>query len=413
MRILLVSNLFPPEFIGGYELIAAALARRLAAEGHEVLVATSPLINHGEELPDEGFRIERCLSYVGLGYEKIDPERRLIRGTFIDLGNIAAMERLISTFAPDRVLLGNVAGLGAYGMVVLTHSLGYTPVLYMADNVFDGATLDTGAHEEFRRMFATSEILADLRVMAVSTRVLEETRSAVDHPLGKVIYMPGWFSRTPALDPAPGRPDLLRCVFSSRIAPHKGVHVLRDAVCMLRDRGETGFLVDVYGGGQAPEFLQRAHAAGVGGFFRYNGAVSRDQMLRDFSRYDTLLFPTWEREPLGLVPFEAGAQGCIPIMTGGAGASEWLIDGADCLKIERDPASLAGAIQQLMHMPLAEREKMRTTVRQRIRSLFDEDAWFPRIEQFLVAAERRFVPTPRQSRNIQVALFAITRVWKG
>ena len=413
MRILLVSNLFPPEFIGGYELIAAALARCLAAAGHEVLVATSPLVNHREELPDQGFRIERCLSYVGLGYEKVDPERQLIRGTFIDVNNVVAIEQLISEFAPDRVLLGNVAGLGAYGLVILAHSLGYTPVHYMADNIFEGATRDTGAHNEFRRMFNADEALADLHVLAVSTRVLEEARASADHPLGPVVFMPGWFSRTPALDPAPGQPDLLRCVFSSRVAPHKGVHVLREAVCMLRDRGETGFTVDVYGGGQAPEFLQRAHAAGVGGFFRYHGAVSREQMLRDFSRYDALLFPTWEREPLGLVPFEAAAQGCIPVMTGGAGASEWLVDGADCLKIERDPASLAGAMQQLMHMPFAHREAMRTTVRRRVREMFDEDVWYARIEEFLMSAERKFVPTREQSRNIVVAFFAITRIWKG
>lgn len=190
MRILLVSNLFPPESIGGYELIAAALARCLAASGHEVVVATSPLVNHREDLPDQGFRIERCLSYVGIGYEKVEPERQLIRGTFIDVNNVAAMEKLISEFAPDRVLLSNVAGLGSYAMIVLAHSLGYTPLHYMADNIFEGAGLHPGVYDEFRRMFNTDAALADLHVLSVSTRVLEEARASADHRLGRVVFMP-------------------------------------------------------------------------------------------------------------------------------------------------------------------------------------------------------------------------------
>ena len=36
MRILMVSNLWPPEVVGGAEQYAAALAQRLRGEGHEV-----------------------------------------------------------------------------------------------------------------------------------------------------------------------------------------------------------------------------------------------------------------------------------------------------------------------------------------------------------------------------------------
>src|SRR5687767_51649 len=41
MRILIVSNLFPPDYIGGQEINAWKIAHALRGRGHEVEVATS------------------------------------------------------------------------------------------------------------------------------------------------------------------------------------------------------------------------------------------------------------------------------------------------------------------------------------------------------------------------------------
>lgn len=41
MRILVLSNLYPPDFLGGYELGCRQAAEALAAAGHDVLVLTS------------------------------------------------------------------------------------------------------------------------------------------------------------------------------------------------------------------------------------------------------------------------------------------------------------------------------------------------------------------------------------
>ena len=41
MKVLLLSNVFPPGFIGGYELGALEIANHLTTSGHEVNVLTS------------------------------------------------------------------------------------------------------------------------------------------------------------------------------------------------------------------------------------------------------------------------------------------------------------------------------------------------------------------------------------
>src|SRR5438552_16762715 len=40
MRILVVSNLYPPDVLGGYELLCAGAAERWARQGHHVTVLT-------------------------------------------------------------------------------------------------------------------------------------------------------------------------------------------------------------------------------------------------------------------------------------------------------------------------------------------------------------------------------------
>jgi len=65
MRLLLVSNIYPPMTIGGYELVARDLARRLHSEGHRVAVASSPLFGDSTSQQEdfEVFRILQCIDH--------------------------------------------------------------------------------------------------------------------------------------------------------------------------------------------------------------------------------------------------------------------------------------------------------------------------------------------------------------
>src|ERR1700722_7277732 len=58
VKILAVSNLYPPFWIGGYELICADVVAELLARGHDVLVATCP--SHIPGPPDPP-HVTRCL----------------------------------------------------------------------------------------------------------------------------------------------------------------------------------------------------------------------------------------------------------------------------------------------------------------------------------------------------------------
>lgn len=407
MRILIVSNLFPPEVIGGYEMIAHEMAERLARAGHEILVATSPLVNHSQELPDLPFRIARSLRYDSLSPSGIARDEGGKFGPSLNMANIFALRGAIAEFAPDQVFLFNLEGLGAPGIVCFLHQAGFCPAIYLGDSVFHNACRCAREYDLFRTLFHFGPALQALRPIAVSEQLLEEIGKSLGAPLPASLLVPGWVpSDLPSLAPCPATSPL-RLVFSSRIASHKGTEILLDAARHLLACGDRDFLIDVYGAGGVPLFLQRVHADGLAGHIRYRGMVPREEMLARLSQYEALLFPSWTREPLGLVPFEAAAQGCVPIITAQIGAAEWLTS-ADCLKIERTPLGLAGAVQSLMAMPPDERLAWRRRIGAHVRHDFGADAWMARIERVLADLPPRRKTIDIQ--KIQNAMLAIARV---
>jgi glycosyltransferase involved in cell wall biosynthesis len=64
-------------------------------------------------------------------------------------------------------------------------------------------------------------------------------------------------------------------------------------------------------------------------------------LLGLYRDYDVFAFPTWSREPFGVVALEAASAGCVPLITDECGIAEWLIDGVDCLKAPRSAEGFA------------------------------------------------------------------------
>jgi glycosyltransferase involved in cell wall biosynthesis len=183
-----------------------------------------------------------------------------------------------------------------------------------------------------------------------------------------------------------------------------------EAAKKLVELGETDFQIDVFGGGNIPDLIQKAHAFGLKEQVKYVGLVERLEMIERYREYDGLLFPTWMREPLGLVAIEAAAKGCIPIITAQTGAAEWLHT-SDCIKIERTAEGLAGGMQRVMYMTPDERQSMGNNLKKNIKKYFAEDRWHPRIEEVLMNQRQ---PNKKVNlRAVEDAFFAILRMWRG
>lgn len=351
MRVLVISNLYPPEFLGGYELGCEQMVAQLRSDGHEVYVVTSasPL---AASLNDDGvqrtlelapiYSLERLLS-VSPGVLRFFHQRSRI----VNPANALAIARAIADFQPDVAYLWNLLGIGGLGVLALLahHRLGW--VWHIMDSIPSELCADGGAGPRLARELSTA---FPGRYVMCSSHVLGEIRAA-GVGLGERVYvLPNWVTGDP---PAPRRDffaggELRVLAASGVLCEPKGTHIVIEAAARLRDHGFANFSIDVYGAEQDARFRAMVHERRVEEFVRFQGARSHSELLALYPAYDLFLFPSWSREPFGFAPLEAAAAGCVPVVSAECGIAEWLIGGVDCLKAGRDAEQFAQCIAAVL-----------------------------------------------------------------
>ncbi|MHB8330467.1 MAG: glycosyltransferase, partial [Acidimicrobiales bacterium] len=127
MRILVLTNMFPPHSFGGYELWCRDVLRRWRRAGHEVLVLTSDVCVPGAEGEEEpGVEVRRTLHLYWDDHVILDPPlRRRLRW---ERANQRQLEAALSSHRPEvasawamgAMSLGLLARLGELGVPVVS-----------------------------------------------------------------------------------------------------------------------------------------------------------------------------------------------------------------------------------------------------------------------------------------------------
>ena len=119
MRILVLSNLYPPDFIGGYELACAQVVDALRARGHEVQVLTA----RPRTLVDDPSHVHRRFELAdewqaaatrthAVSFRIHETQSRLISAY-----NVYVLSEFLEEFLPDVVYVNNLVGLGGLGLI--------------------------------------------------------------------------------------------------------------------------------------------------------------------------------------------------------------------------------------------------------------------------------------------------------
>src|ERR1700694_3868050 len=109
MKLLFVSNLYPPLSIGGYEEICFDLAERLRAGGHQVFVLTSAF--RAGQAPAREDGVYRELKGIwNWGFRESGPMPWLARNRLeVEWHNTRIARRLCRELDPDAVIFWNAA----------------------------------------------------------------------------------------------------------------------------------------------------------------------------------------------------------------------------------------------------------------------------------------------------------------
>ena len=171
-------------------------------------------------------------------------------------------------------------------------------------------------------------------------------------------------------------------------AAQVGSRTIIEAAARLRDAGHSGFVMDIYGQVYSADFAEQIRKLGLAGHVALKGVRTQAEIMSLYDDYDVFAFPALEREPFGLVPLEAAARGCVPVISQRCGIAEWMVHGVHCLKAARTPAAFAGVFRSILEGRISLGPMARRAAVAAWRD-FHIDAILPRIERKLSSAARQ------------------------
>ena len=405
MRILVLSNLYPPHYIGGYELRCRDITEALRQRGHTVHVLTSDhTVSTSRSCAEPSYPVIRSLrlhGFFGHPWLGIRDLRQL------EAGNNRELIASIESFQPDVVHVWNLGGLSK--SLALTLQRLDIPTVYdvsdhwIARSLIGDVWLDwwnresgsiatqlaravwtvTGNRSRWHQAAPTNPIhhLQFQRIYFCSRRLRDITSQAgyhVDH--GEVIHCP---VNTAIYDGVvkPSAEPLKDLLYAGRLSEDKGIFTALRAMLELKNRFNG--MLHVYGKGE-PAYENmlhdyvRQHALPV----EFHSA-NPEQMPQVYRDHDALVFTSEWEEPFALTPLEAMASGLPVIGTLTGGTAELLSHGHNSLTYAAGNAGeLASRILQLASDP-----QLRTNIAHEgqslVRSRFNLPVITEKIEAFL------------------------------
>ena len=382
MRILQVVHGYPPEKRGGAELVTASLAQALTQRGHEVTVFARTADPSAEEFSvredapatsgHTGVRVVRVVNNLShASHFRLEYDH-----PFLD----QAFQRVLTDTRPEVVHVQHVIHLS--GSVLRTaDQLGYPVVLSLHDFFFACARIhlidnhsrlcpgpdrgerciaclhtETTAQEARRRFRYFEQLLHIPQRVIVPSRFLADRMSELFPFLEPrlqvlapgVTLVQGVRASSPqaarmAALPEKIQPEdrkhreLMRVLYIGALVPHKGPHLILQAV-----RGvSVGVLtVSLYGERAAtwPAYADQLEADAVDPPIRFCGTYAPEQLSTILAQHDVLVVPSICEETFSLVTREA-LQAGLPVIAARRGALlEVIQDGVNGLLFEPENA---------------------------------------------------------------------------
>lgn len=382
MKILFVTNLFPPEMRGGAERLVEALAFAAMRAGHEAhVLSTTGRRVHGVEMSlFNGITVHRFCPR--LPYHLLDDThqplwRRIawhVQDLFLPMAHDVC--RAVDAMNPDMIFSHNLRGMG----LSLTRALQRAQAPW-AHTLHDVQLLvPSGLQWAVRapgmaRLWQSSAITRPYvwcmrRVFRTPDVVISPTTFLADahHAAGlflssRTVVLQNPLARIPTAQRTQTH-DPFKLLFVGQLELHKGLEVMIEALSYLK----IPVVVTVIGeGSRKDDAMERALTLSDRVAVSFLGAISHNEVLRMMAQHDALVFPSLVVENCPGVLLEARSVG-LPVIASDVGGVRELVDG-DALVPPGEPRALAQTIWQFA----------KRGVRLSPQKALDADAYFARL----------------------------------
>lgn len=399
MNILMVSNLYPPHYRGGYEVRCLQVAEALVQAGHRVRVLTTvfglPLSPEGRFQPvietSNGVTVDRTLHNYAFGPQ--DPTRPYTwQQAKREMRDAQYFQSLLKGDTPDVVNWWNMNGvsmtllsLPAHAGIPDVHWIEYPwmvdeygpngeKVLPFWTTVWDGAWGPSFARPLLRWLGHRLEREAEAAGLPTRHFPNRPTHVSFVSEYLRTLYRDGGlefpssgvlFGGVPTepfyapLDPARETAQELRLLYAGQLTHDRGLHVAIDAIGQLPRALQERVTLTVAGPiteAYRPYYEQvarRVEELGLSKRVTFLGKVSHEQIAQIYKSHHLLLFMSMREEGLPLVMVEAMLAGCAVVTTGSGGAIE-IAQLADLPLVQKgDVAGVTALLRRYLEDPRA------------------------------------------------------------
>lgn len=412
MRLLFLTNFFPPGGQGGYEQWCQETAQGLRMAGHLVEVLTSRVGLPQTAQPDPAW-VHRDLNLEMEFSSLVHGLRFFTSRDAREQEDLACLKKMVNEVKPHIILIWGMWNLPRSLAALAEELLPGKVVYYLADYwptlpsqhkfywqapAQSWATrLPKGLLKPIANHLLDREPSPDLqfcRAIFPSAYLRDETlRLGV--PVKESVVICGAVDTRPFLeqdnsnshDRSERTDQGLSLLYVGRLSPEKGVET---AIQTMRElvysRRIQNVRLEIVGDGERGYLLslrRMVQQAQLERFITFSGPVPKEMMPGLYPRFDACLFPSIWQEPFGRVLVEALASGVVVLGTATGGAAEILQDEENALTFAPGNAmELADQIVRLVDEPALRRlliENGQRTAREK----FDLSRMITEIETYL------------------------------
>jgi glycogen(starch) synthase len=416
LRVLFLSNYYPPYEVGGYEQLCRDVAQRLAERGHAIHVLTS---DRGVDahLPAEEPGVSRILrrspdfdAPTSVAIQFFFYRRR------IEAENRQCLRRVVDQFKPDVISIWNIEGIprsialeaeSLPGIGVAYWLAGRSPAepdeywLYWMipalnprirpiKRLVGRLAVSLPASKPIRPQMCHTAIVSEYMR---SKGIAEGTLPAHTRVLYNGVETEQFYRPVACQDNEP-----LKLLQAGRVSEDKGVHTAVEAIGHLANEHQIRNIHLSIAGSGPDKYLaflkELVHALNIEEAVTFLGRLPRSAMPDLMAEHQVLLLPTGNQEPFARVVLEAMAGGLAVIGTLTGGTGELLQNGVTGLTFTAgDSHDLARQIRQLIIDP-ALRERIALRGQQYVLDRFTIQRMVDEIEELLQEAHTRHAGRP-------------------
>ena len=404
MRILFLSNFYPPASRGGYEQWCQEVADCLRSRGHDVIVLTSEFGKDVLQNPDPAWvrrtlHLEMKLASLKNAFQFFTHRKKR------EAQNLSCVGDTIQNFKPDVAVIWGMWNLHRSIPALVEERMPGRVVYYMGDywptlpNQFENywnaspRSAITGLLKLILKPFAMRILAREKRASLKLDHVLFPTQFMRDEFAQKeilpqhsnVVY--GAIDTKPYLSETARSNSRTSLLYIGRLSHEKGAHTAIQAVAHLVNKyGIKNLHLTIVGDGDRDyeSFLRTlVKDEKIASFVDLLPAQPKQALLPFYQSADIFLFTSIWAEPFGRVIVEAMASGAAVIGTRVGGAAEILRDNENSLSFAAgDSVGLANQIKRLIESPEL-RMKLARSGKESVVDKFDLQRMTGEIETYL------------------------------